>query len=90
MTSNAPDTAYRNLVENYRQTLSRFVGPCKSFISGNTMQLNDYSKTDWPWSLFDPMDKKVRHETIFPEECKKVFELGTELASDFYILVSRN
>lgn len=80
MTSNAPDTAYRNLVENYRQTLSRFVGPCKSFISGNTLQLNDYSKTDWPWSMFDPEDKKIRHEKIFPEECKAIFELGKELA----------
>lgn len=80
MTSNAPDTAYRNLVENYRQTLSRFVGPCKSFISGNTLQLNDYSKTDWPWSMFDPDDKKIRHEKIFPEECKAIFELGKELA----------
>ena len=80
MTSNAPDTAYRNLVENYRQTLSHFVGPCKSFISGNTLQLNDYSKTDWPWSMFDPEDKKIRHEKIFPEECKAIFELGRELA----------
>lgn len=80
MTSNAPDTAYRNLVENYRQTLSRFVGPCKCFISGNTLQLNDYSKTDWPWSMFDPEDKKIRHEKIFPEECKAIFELGKELA----------
>ena len=25
MTSNAPDTAYRNLVENYRQTLENFL-----------------------------------------------------------------
>ena len=76
MTSNAPDSAYRNLEENYRQTLDRFVGPCKSLISGNTLQLSDYSKTDWPWSMFDPEDKKIRHETVFPEECKQAFELG--------------
>lgn len=79
MTSNAPDTAYKTLVENYRQTLGRFVGPCKVFVSGDTLQLNDYGKTDWPWSMFDPEKKKARHETVFPEECKAVYELGREL-----------
>ena len=79
MTSNAPDTAYRSLVENYRQTLSRFVGPAKALVSGNTLQLKDYSKTDWPWTMFDPEEKKKRHETVFPEECRKAFDLGAAL-----------
>ena len=45
MTSNAPDTMYRSLVKNYQNTLSRFVGPTKTWISGDTLQLRDYSKT---------------------------------------------
>ena len=80
MTSNAPDTAYQALVENYQQTLDFFVGPTKVLVSENTLQLKDYSKTDWPWSMFDPEDKQRRHETVFPEECRKAFELGAELA----------
>ena len=80
MTSNAPDTAYRNLLNNYQQTLSRFVGPTAVLISGDTLQLKDYGKTDWPWSLFDPEDKKKRHETVFPEECRKAFSMGEKLA----------
>ncbi len=79
MTSNAPDTAYVNLVENYRQTLSRFVGPAEALISGNTLQLKDYSKTDWPWTIFDPEEKRKRHETVFPEECRKAFDMGVQL-----------
>ncbi len=79
MTSNAPDTAYQGLLENYRRTLSRFVGPCKVFVSGDTLQLKDYGKTDWPWSMFDPEAKKARHETVFPEERKAVYELGRAL-----------
>ena len=79
MTSNALDPMYRNLLENYRQTLSRFVGPAQVFVSGDTLQLKDYSKTDWPWSMFDPEAKKARHETVFPEECKKAFEMGAAL-----------
>ena len=80
MTSNSPDSAYLALLKNYQQTLSRFVGPTELFVSGNTLQLKDYSKTDWPWSMFDPQAKQQRHDTVFPEECKKVFELGAAMA----------
>ena len=85
MTSNAPDTTYLNLMQNYQQTLNRFVGPTEVFISGNTLQLKDYSKTDWPWSVFDPDAKQRRHETVFPNECKKAFEMGAALAKSAMI-----
>ena len=82
MTSNAPDSYYTQLLENYRQTLSRFVGPARVLVSGNTLQLKDYGRTDWEWNLFDPEDKRIRHETVFPQECKKAFEMGKELAGE--------
>ncbi|MBR0091480.1 MAG: flavodoxin family protein [Lachnospiraceae bacterium] len=81
MTSNAPDTAYSAMVENYRQTLDRFIGPAKSLVSGNTLQIKDYDKTDWPWTLFDPAEKQKRHETVFPEECRKAFDTGAAMAA---------
>ena len=79
MTSNAPDTMYAGLISNYQQTLNNFVGPTETLVSGNTLQLKDYSKTDWPWTLFDPAAKQKRHETVFPQECKKAFEMGAKL-----------
>ena len=79
MTSNSPDACYAGLLENYRQTLSRFVGPAETFGCGNTLQIKDYDKTDWKWTMFDPDQKIKRHETVFPEECRKVFELGAEM-----------
>lgn len=79
MTSNAPDTAYTGLLENYQRTLSRFVGPTEALAAGDTLQLKDYGKTDWPWSAFDPEAKKKRHETVFPEEMKKAFRMGAAL-----------
>ena len=79
MTSNAPDTAYEGLVRNYQQTLATFVGPTKTFVAGNTLQLKDYGKTDWPWTMFDPESKQRRHEEVFPEECQTVHKLGFEL-----------
>ena len=80
MTSNAPDTAYLPLVQNYQQVLSHFIGPTDVLISGDTLQLKDYSKTDWKWSIFDPEAKKLRHETVFPAECRKAFDKGVEMA----------
>ena len=79
MTSNAPDTYYTQLLENYRKTLNLLVGPTEILVSGDTLQLKDYSKLDWPWTLFDSEAKKARHETVFPQECKKAFEMGAAL-----------
>ena len=79
MTSNAPDTMYTGMLQNYQQTLSRFVGPTEVFVSGDTQQLKDYSKTDWPW-YFDAEAKYKRHREIFPRECRKAYELGAAMA----------
>jgi len=79
MTSNAPDTAFLDLLEDYKGALSAFVGPTEFLVSGETLQLKDYSATDWPWTLFDPEQRKARHESIFPEECKKAYEFGRQL-----------
>ncbi|MBR6235525.1 MAG: flavodoxin family protein [Spirochaetales bacterium] len=80
MTSNAPDYMYGSLLSDYKQTLSRFVGPTEVLVSGDTLQISDYGKTDWRWTMFDPQAKLRRHETVFPEERKKAFELGRSLA----------
>ena len=80
MTSNAPDTMYLDKMKNYQQTLSAFVGPTEILISGDTLQLKDYSKTDWKWTLFDAETKQKRHETVFPQECQRAFAMGADLA----------
>ena len=82
MTSNAPDEMYQGLVENYRQTLDRVVGPAKALVSGDTLQLKDYSKTDWPWTMFDPTAKQQRHDEVFPQYCRKAFQMGQALAAE--------
>ena len=79
MTSNAPEDAYRALLQGYQQTLSRFVGPTEVLVSGDTLQLKDYGKTDWPWTMFDPQAKQLRHDTVFPQERRRAFEMGGAL-----------
>ncbi|MBR2586161.1 MAG: flavodoxin family protein [Thermoguttaceae bacterium] len=80
MTSNAPEGYYTELLNSYRKIFTDFVGPTEVFLSADTLQLKDYSKTDWPW-YFDAQHKYQRHETVFPKECQRAYELGAELAS---------
>lgn len=81
MTSNAPDTTYLDKMKNYQQALTMFVGPTELFISGDTLQLRDYSKTDWSW-YFDGEAKLKRHETVFPQKCRWVYEMGSTLVNN--------
>ncbi|MBO5152165.1 MAG: flavodoxin family protein [Methanobrevibacter sp.] len=78
MTSNAPDNAYLPMLQNYQNVFNGFVGPTEIFVSGETLQLKDYSKTDWPW-YFNAEERYERHETIFPIERKEAFEKGKNL-----------
>ena len=66
-------------MKKYQNTLSAFVGPAEVLVSGDTLQLKDYGKTDWPWSMFDPETKKQRHETVFQDEMKKAYKMGASL-----------
>ncbi len=83
MTSNAPEEMYTpelygRVVSNYQQTLSAFIGETKVLISANTLQVKDYDK--YNWTMFDAEAKKARHETVFPTEKQKAFDLGAEMA----------
>ena len=79
MTSNAIETTYVKLVEEYKNMFEKFIGPTKTFISGNTLQLNDYSHLDWEWTKFNIEEKIKRHKEIFPKECEEVYNLGKEM-----------
>ncbi len=79
VTSGYPDDHYVEMLKNYQTVLNGFAGPVEVFVSGDTLQIKDYSKTDWPWSVVDPEAKYRRRDTVFPQECKRAFELGAAL-----------
>ncbi len=84
MTTNAPEESYEaigytQLLERYRNMLGTFVGPTGILTSSETLQVPDYSKYDW--TMFDPEARKQRHETVFPEDKKKAFSLGQQMAN---------
>ena len=85
MTSNASEEyysqiGYDEMLRRYQGTLDTFVGPTKILISSDTLQVKDYSR--YNWTMFDPEHKKERHETVFPEDKKKAFALGEQMASN--------
>ena len=79
MTSNAPEGMYDGLLEGYRRTLSGFVGPTNVLVAGDTLQVKDYGKLDWEWTMFNPAAKQQRHDTVFPQQCQAAFEQGAAL-----------
>lgn len=85
MTSNVAEEMYDQLgytqmLEKYQTTLSNFIGPTKVMISGNTLQVNDYDRFNW--TIFDPEAKKVRRETVFPQEKQQAYTLGAAMCSE--------
>ena len=82
MTSNCGEemydaVGYPKLLESYKQTLGRFVGPTEVLACGNTLQVADYSRYDW--TNFDPEAKKKYHDETFGSYQEKAFELGKGL-----------
>ena len=80
MTSNAPDTYFKGVMDAYKQIFSRFVGSTEYFVCGDTLQLKDYSKTDWCLYFYAEHKYKMCKE-VFPRECQKVFEMGSVLVN---------
>lgn len=82
MTSNASEEFYNTLgyeemMERYRKGLDASVGNTRLMISGNTLQVKDYSR--YNWTMFNPEEKKERHDSTFPEEMKSAYRLGAEM-----------
>ena len=79
MTSNAPEemyaaNGYDAMIEEHVRTLQSFIGPVKTFISGNTLQTDHYERFDW--TMFDIAAKQARHDEVFPQELTAVRELA--------------
>ena len=60
--------------ENY---LTRIFGQAESLCCYETLQFEDYDKVVFDY--FDPEERRERRRTVFPEDCRKAFELGTRL-----------
>ncbi len=65
-------------ISQNENVLIRTFGHAESLCSFATLQFEDYDKV--VFSYFDPEERKERRRTVFPEDCRKAFELGARLS----------
>ena len=70
---------YERLFQRYEEWMKLYFGHCEMLLSTDTLQVKDYSR--YHLGMFDGDAKRLRHETVFQEDCRKACELGAKLAS---------
>jgi len=81
-TMGADDARVKDMGYDYQfrvtsMILERIFGSSEYLAVADTLQFDDYKK--YVSSAFDPAAKSKRHTEIFPNECRKAFEMGERL-----------
>ena len=74
------DFGYNALFQRYEDWMKHYFGYCEMLLATDTLQAKDYSR--YHLGMFDAAAKQLRHETVFPEDCRKACKLGMRLASN--------
>lgn len=77
-TMNSPAGYYEDLYQKYEKMLGWDFGYIGTVSSGETQQVEDYSK--YHLAAFDEAERKQRRKEVFPQDCQKAFELGKAVA----------
>lgn len=70
--------AHLRFTEN---ALSRILGDCETLYVTDTYQFDDYSK--YETSGLNEASKARRRQEVFPEDCKKAFEMGLKFTGTY-------
>jgi multimeric flavodoxin WrbA len=60
--------------------LKMMFGHAETLSSNETLQFEDYDKV--VFSYFDPEERKQRSRRVFPQDCRRAFELGARMVID--------
>jgi multimeric flavodoxin WrbA len=63
-----------------KMILQMHFGECEILLATDTLQYSDYDKFES--LMFDKATKYKHHSEVFPEDCKRAFELGVRIASE--------
>ena len=83
-TMNVPEVlleafGYPRLFEMSRGLMARHFGACELLLCTDTYQFTDYDR--YEHGLFDQEAKAQRRAEVFPEDCRRAYDLGARLAS---------
>ena len=70
---------YDRTLMGIEMTFKRCFGAAETLMVTDTYQFDDYSK--YETSAFDEAKKAHRRREVFPEDCRKAFEMGVRFAS---------
>lgn len=73
------ETGYEQNLKGTEMTMKRIFGSSEAIFVTDTYQFKDYAK--YESSAFNVEEKAKRRDEVFPEDCKKAFEMGARFAS---------
>lgn len=77
-TMNCPDEHfYNSLISGHKGTFERFFGETKVVCATETLQFDNYDL--YVGDMFDVPRRQEKHEKVFPEDCRRAFQMGQEL-----------
>lgn len=76
------DLGYEQSLKGTEMALARTFGACEPLFATDTYQFDDYSK--YEVTSFSAEEKAQRRKEVFPEDCKKAFEMGARFARKDY------
>ena len=74
------DFGYKALFQRYENWMKHYFGHCETLLATDTLQAKDYSR--YHLGMFDAAAKQLRHDTVFPQDCRKAYELGVRLTAN--------
>ena len=79
-TMNVPvESMYQSVIKSHVQSFTMLLGQTEYVTALDTMQFDDYSK--YASEMFDGAAKKLRHETVFPKDCERAYEMAKRLTT---------
>lgn len=76
---NMPAYGQDRTVAAAQGVMTRVFGNCDVLLCTDTYQFSDYSK--YVSTCWDPVAKKKRRDEVFPQDCKRAYEMGVKLVS---------
>jgi multimeric flavodoxin WrbA len=78
-TTNAPSEFYKDFYRGMKEKMEWLIGETEFVCAEKTWQFEDYSKYASEW--FDVEERKRQRREVFPEECKRAYEMGKRIAA---------
>jgi multimeric flavodoxin WrbA len=75
----AKEIGFDRMTVMTKSAMENHFGACELLLSTDTLQFSDYD--EYESEAFDKEAKIKRHAEVFPEDCRRAFELGVRMAS---------